>query len=84
MENFPRLGMARAAGGETFWPETYGESRQSQSPLRACSACAGDYEDPDRTAWMPDEEEEDLRAETARERADEKAEDGDEFPAGEA
>ncbi len=23
--------------------------------LRACSACAGDYEDPDRTAWMPDE-----------------------------
>ena len=23
--------------------------------LRACSACAGDYEDPDRTAWAPDE-----------------------------
>ena len=23
--------------------------------LRACSACAGDYEDPDRTAWTPDE-----------------------------
>src|SRR5260370_389679 len=22
--------------------------------LRACSACAGDYEDPDRTAWTPD------------------------------
>ena len=35
--------------------------------LQACSACAGDYEDPDRTAWTPDEpggeEREDERAE---------------------
>lgn len=23
--------------------------------LRACSACAGDYEDPDRTAWSEEE-----------------------------
>jgi hypothetical protein len=23
--------------------------------VRACSACAGDYEDPERTAWTPDE-----------------------------
>ena len=23
----------------------------SQGAIRACSACAGDYEDPDRTAW---------------------------------
>lgn len=23
--------------------------------LRACSACAGDYEDPDGGAWAPDE-----------------------------
>jgi hypothetical protein len=23
--------------------------------MRACSACAGDYEDPDRTAWPPDD-----------------------------
>jgi len=22
--------------------------------MRPCSACAGDYEDPDRTAWTPD------------------------------
>jgi len=28
------------------------------SELRACSACAGDYEDPERTAWTPDEAEE--------------------------
>jgi hypothetical protein len=26
----------------------------SPQALSACSACAGDYEDPDRTAWMPD------------------------------
>ena len=25
----------------------------------ACSACAGDYEDPDRTAWAADEPDED-------------------------
>ena len=25
--------------------------------LTACSACAGDYEDPDRTAWRVDENE---------------------------
>jgi hypothetical protein len=24
--------------------------------LRACSACAGDYEDPERTAWAVDDE----------------------------
>ncbi len=27
---------------------------QSPQPMRACSACAGDYEDPDRTAWIRD------------------------------
>ena len=29
--------------------------------MRACSACAGDYEDPDRTAWAPDDEEDEER-----------------------
>lgn len=28
-------------------------------PVGACSGCAGDYEDPDRTAWEPDEDEDD-------------------------
>jgi hypothetical protein len=39
--------------------------------MRACSACAGDYEDPDRTAWMQDEEAQKsflLRTDTRRER----------------
>jgi hypothetical protein len=29
--------------------------------MRACSACAGDYEDPDRTVWTPDDTEEEER-----------------------
>ena len=32
--------------------------RSANSPreMSACSACAGDYEDPGRTAWPPEEE----------------------------
>jgi hypothetical protein len=33
--------------------------------LSACSACAGDYEDPDRTASLPDEAEDDESDEAA-------------------
>ncbi len=29
--------------------------------MRACSACAGNYEDPDRTAWTPDDGEDEER-----------------------
>jgi len=32
---------------------------RAASEMRACSACAGDYEDPERTAWTPDDAEED-------------------------
>jgi len=35
----------------------------AQQPLSACSACAGDYEDPDRTAWTPDAEEDETHSE---------------------
>jgi hypothetical protein len=35
----------------------------SPQPLRACSACAGDYEDPDRTAWTAELEEDETHAE---------------------
>jgi hypothetical protein len=38
--------------------------------MRACSSCAGDYEDPDRTAWPGDEENRDT----------EEREGDDEFP----
>ncbi len=30
-----------------------------QGAVRACSACAGDYEDPDRTAWTQGESDDD-------------------------
>lgn len=32
----------------------------SGNGMRACSACAGDYEDPDRTAGRPDEGDDEL------------------------
>ena len=41
--------------------------------MRACSACAGDYEDPDRTAWTPDDADD--------EREDEPRATTEEFPA---
>jgi hypothetical protein len=80
VENSFGLGVERMARRDPFAPEVCGEPGVSQTPLHACSACAGDYEDPDRTAWTAEEEEEDLLVEKALE----KAESGDEFPAQEA
>ncbi len=34
-----------------------------ERPQGACSGCAGDYEDPDRSAWEEDFEEEELELE---------------------
>ncbi len=34
--------------------------------MGACSACAGDYEDPDRTAWAADDAEDEERDGTTR------------------
>ena len=34
--------------------------------LGACSACAGDYEDPDRTVWTPDDGEDGERESAPR------------------
>ena len=39
-----------------------------QNPLELCSGCAGDYEDPDWTAWEEDSDEEDGAGETREER----------------
>ena len=41
------LELAGRRGSEVSGPE-----------LRACSACAGDYEDPERTAWVAEDSEE--------------------------
>jgi hypothetical protein len=52
------------------------ENNRLLERLRACSGCAGDYEDPDRTAWTEEgaeeTEEEDPGAESVAP--------GDEFP----
>jgi hypothetical protein len=54
-----------------------GKARAEYYPLALsmCSACAGDYEDPDRTAWTPDEGEDEERDDGAPRATDE------EFPA---
>jgi hypothetical protein len=39
--------------------------------MRACSACAGDYEDPDRTAWTLDDREDEEREGARRARTEE-------------
>ena len=41
--------------------EVYSENGAGANVMRACSACAGDYEDPERTAWTLDDEEEEER-----------------------
>ncbi|HKN75400.1 MAG TPA: hypothetical protein VJW94_09495 [Candidatus Acidoferrum sp.] len=50
-------------------------------PIRACSACAGDYEDPDRTAFTLDEHEEDFAVEGGGEGVNVEDANDDEFPA---
>ncbi|MGB7282962.1 MAG: hypothetical protein WBE13_11930 [Candidatus Acidiferrum sp.] len=58
----------------------------SPQALRACSACPGDYQDPDRTAWVPEPgEDEELPDETddpeTQENTESQADGDDEFPA---
>ena len=56
-----KCGKLRQPGTEVTAPaRSGGEARATDSggaiaAVRACSACAGDYEDPDRTAWTPDD-----------------------------
>jgi hypothetical protein len=47
------------------------------TPVRACSACAGDYEDPDRAAGTTDPEDDGLAAEDP---AEDERENEDDFP----
>ena len=44
---------------------------RARAGLRACSACAGEYEDPDRTAWAPEESGGEAREGEADQRAEE-------------
>jgi hypothetical protein len=85
-----RAGRASLRG--LYQPSFCGESGAGDSlkPLRACSACAGDYEDPDRTAWTEETEEDETPSgerveawpqKVEHERAAIEAVNDDEFPA---
>jgi hypothetical protein len=76
VENFPALGMDRAADRKQLEPGIRRDSGCFAWSMRACSACAGDYEDPDRTARVPDEEEEDFVLEKAQNKSQESVENG--------
>jgi hypothetical protein len=45
--------------------------RIDEAAVCACSACAGDYEDPDRTAWTPDENDDEDGDDAGQARAEE-------------
>lgn len=60
MENCGKRGRQPLRTGSNA-PALRGAVREERSAplsreMRACSACAGDYEDPDRTAWPTEEE----------------------------
>jgi len=75
VENFVALGMDRAVHRKLLEPGIRRNSGDVVQPVRACSACPGDYEDPDRTARMPDEDEEDFVSEKAQDKGQGKVED---------
>jgi len=88
VNNFSGLRVDGLAARRSSPPARAADSSDSRLPLHACSACAGDYEDPDRTAWTPDEEEGDEGSQDeAQDRRPERAGSAgvidDEFPADE-
>jgi hypothetical protein len=61
VENCGKRGDRKAGLRGAAKPRCTAAAEKRNAPLsgnmRACSACAGDYEDPDRTAWPADDEE---------------------------
>jgi hypothetical protein len=69
VENCAKLWRQEHVPGD--WHEVQGavysiNNAGGANEMRACSACAGDYEDPDRTAWTPDDGEDEERADAGR------------------
>ncbi|HTQ61972.1 MAG TPA: hypothetical protein VMI32_17240 [Candidatus Solibacter sp.] len=58
MENFHVLVMPAGQAERALSLPPSRDPEIVSEAVRACSACAGDYEDPDRTAPDPDEEDE--------------------------
>ena len=76
VEKCAKLGKAARRAGRSRLSLRAGEGREVSGPeLRACSNCAGDYEDPERTAWVAEDSEEAGESEVG---ADEGG--GEEFP----
>ena len=85
VENPAGRGVGKATVGQPPIPATQKEPSSLRLSLRACSACAGDYQDPDRTAWPPELEiDEEWSRDEALDRPPRSAEGGEEFPAEEA
>ena len=62
----------RAAGEREEQGQVYStDDAGGALEMHACSACAGNYEDPDRMAWTPDDEEDDESAAARREGTEE-------------
>ncbi len=81
-ENFSGAVVSPSAHGGPGQFTSSEEPGAASQALRACSACAGDYEDPDRTAWTPDSEDiEEQLHDDALQRAEEHDEPDDDFPA---
>jgi hypothetical protein len=60
VENCGNVLVGKASGRFTREPGNLGDVAKSSvvgGVLYACSGCGGDYEDPDRTAWDYEEEE---------------------------
>lgn len=69
MENIPVPTAEKSGPGKRLARRFGDETTHSTNAVRACSACAGDYEDPDRTAWGDDENIEPEDSEAADDRS---------------
>lgn len=58
VENLGQYSTGHSGHGSGPQASRRGDPRGSALALRACSACSGDYEDPQRTAWPADSEDE--------------------------
>jgi|SRR5580693_3315538 hypothetical protein len=59
VENFSEHPVAGVVDERRLHAASYCAPGVSQRSLSACSACPGDYEDPDRTAWTLEPEDDD-------------------------
>ena len=81
VENFAALGRERGIGERLALRLSHRDSGAAQRALRACSACAGDYEDPDQTAGTPEPGENEGLLGEVRDSVEDADQQEEEFPA---